>query len=127
LNFDNAFPKRGYDLLTTSAYRLPNGNIQPSASMWAHREFLKRIWNIHQELGPKDIPPIMMIAPMPLGIRVQAARMKEAKRHQERRTPIRRSPWGANDVSAALPIVTSWARRFGDRLSLSELHPKANP
>ena len=61
LYFDNAFPKRGYDPLTTSAYRLPNGNIQPSASMWAHREFLKRIWNIHQELGPKDIPPIMMI------------------------------------------------------------------
>ena len=61
LYLDNAFPKRAYDPVTSSAYRLPNGEIQPSAGMWAHREYLKRLWIIHQELGPKDIMPLMMI------------------------------------------------------------------
>lgn len=61
LYFDNAFPKRAYDTLTTAAYRLPNGEIQPSASMWSHRAYLKRIWLLHRELGPTDIMPMMMI------------------------------------------------------------------
>jgi hypothetical protein len=61
LYLDNAFPKRAYDPVTSSAYVLPNGAIQPSAGMWAHREYLKRIWVIHQELGPRDIMPLMMI------------------------------------------------------------------
>jgi hypothetical protein len=59
--FDNSFPKRAYDLVTTEAYRLPNGSVQPSAGMWHHREYLKRIWVLHQELGPEDIKPLMMI------------------------------------------------------------------
>ncbi len=61
LYLDNSFPKRAYDPLTTSAYHLPNGDIQPSASMWAHREYLKRLWILHQQLGPSDIMPIMML------------------------------------------------------------------
>jgi hypothetical protein len=61
LYLDNAFPKRAYDPVTSSAYRLPNGDIQPSAGMWAHREYLKRLWIIHQEFGPRDIMPLMMI------------------------------------------------------------------
>jgi hypothetical protein len=31
--FDNAFPTRAYDLLTTNAYVLPNGRVQPSAGL----------------------------------------------------------------------------------------------
>jgi len=61
LYFDNSFPKRAYDPLTTSAYVLPNGEIQPSASLWAHREYLKRIWVLHRQLGPKDAEPGMII------------------------------------------------------------------
>jgi hypothetical protein len=59
--FDNSFPIRAYDLLTTTAYRLPNGSIQPSAGMWARREYLKRVWVLHRILGPKDALPVMMI------------------------------------------------------------------
>ncbi|MGD0091657.1 MAG: glycoside hydrolase domain-containing protein [Planctomycetota bacterium] len=61
LYFDNAFPIRAYDPLTTSAYRLPNGQIQPSAGMWARRDYLRRIWTLHRQLGPKDALPAMMI------------------------------------------------------------------
>jgi hypothetical protein len=59
--FDNAFPIRSYDLLTTAAYRLPNGQVQPSAGIWARREYLKRIWVIHRQLAPPDALPAMMI------------------------------------------------------------------
>jgi len=59
--FDNAFPTRAYDPLTTTAYRLPNGRIQPTAGMWARRDYLRRVWVIHQTLAPKDATPIMMI------------------------------------------------------------------
>ncbi|MGA2068121.1 MAG: glycoside hydrolase domain-containing protein [Thermoguttaceae bacterium] len=59
--FDNAFPMRAYDPLTTSAYRLSNGQIQPSAGIWARREYLKRIWVIHRQLPPPDALPAMMI------------------------------------------------------------------
>ncbi|MFP4028256.1 MAG: glycoside hydrolase domain-containing protein [Candidatus Brocadiia bacterium] len=61
LYFDNTFPKRAYDPVTTSAYRLPNGDIQPSANMWRHREYLRRIWTLHKQLAPADTPPIMML------------------------------------------------------------------
>jgi len=61
LYFDNSFFKRAYDPLTTSAYRLPNGDIQPSAGVWAHREYQKRIWVLHQKLSPKDTKAMMMV------------------------------------------------------------------
>ncbi len=61
LYFDNTCPKRAYDPLTTEAYRLPNGQLQPSANMWRHREYLRRIWTLHQQLGPPATKPIMML------------------------------------------------------------------
>jgi len=59
--FDNAFPIRAYDLRTTNAYKLPDGRVQPSAGMWARRDYLRRVWVIHQTMAPKDATPIMMI------------------------------------------------------------------
>ena len=59
--FDNAFPQRAFDTLTTSAYRLPDGRVQPSAGIWARREYMKRIWTIHRTLAPADALPAMMI------------------------------------------------------------------
>ncbi|MBS3764647.1 MAG: hypothetical protein KGZ25_15215, partial [Planctomycetes bacterium] len=61
LYFDNTFPKQGKDPVTTNAYRLPNGSIQASANMWRHREYLKRIWILHQQLAPAKTKPIMML------------------------------------------------------------------
>lgn len=61
LYFDNAFPTAAFDPLTTAAYRLPDGRIQPSAGMWARREYLRRIWTLHRTLAPKDALPAMMI------------------------------------------------------------------
>jgi len=61
LYFDNAFPTRAYDTLTTTAYKLPNGQVQPSAGMWARRDYLRRIWTLHRQLGPRDALPAMMI------------------------------------------------------------------
>ena len=61
LYFDNSFPKRAYDPLTSSAYRLPNGDIQPSAGIWAHRDYLKRIWNIHRGEADPEMPVLQMI------------------------------------------------------------------
>ncbi len=61
LYFDNSFPMQAFDPLTTSAYRLPNGQIQPSAGIWARREYLKRIWTIHELWGDPRMPPLMMI------------------------------------------------------------------
>jgi hypothetical protein len=61
LYFDNVFPKRTGDVETTAAYRMPGGVIQPSANMWRHREYLKRIWILHKQLAPAETPPIMML------------------------------------------------------------------
>ena len=61
LYFDNTFPKRAYDTVTTNAYRLPNGVVQPSANMWRHRRYLRRIWTLHKQLAPAKTPPIMML------------------------------------------------------------------
>lgn len=62
--FDNSFPMRGYDTLTTSAYRLPNGRIQPSAGIWARRDYLRRIWTLHRLLGPKEAARVAMMIHM---------------------------------------------------------------
>lgn len=59
--FDNSYPLRSYDILTTNAYRLPDGQIQPSAGIWARREYLKRVWVIHRTMAPADALPAMMI------------------------------------------------------------------
>ena len=59
--FDNTFPKRAYDPVTTAAYRLPNGQMQPSANMWRHRRYLRRVWTLHAQMGSDRFPPIMML------------------------------------------------------------------
>ncbi|MFP4058439.1 MAG: glycoside hydrolase domain-containing protein [Candidatus Brocadiia bacterium] len=61
LYFDNTFPKRAYDPVTTAAYRLPSGDIQPSANMWRHREYLRRVWTLHHQLAPAETRPLMML------------------------------------------------------------------
>jgi hypothetical protein len=61
LYFDNTFLCGRTDLVTTDAYRLPDGALQPTAGIWMHRDYKRRIWNLHQQLGPKNIKPMMMM------------------------------------------------------------------
>jgi len=35
--------------------------IQPSAGIWARREYLRRIWTIHHTMAPPDATPVMMV------------------------------------------------------------------
>jgi hypothetical protein len=65
--------------------------------------------------------------PMAVGIQIQAARKNTSETPQGAAESVRRCPWIANELGEALSMVTSWARRFGDRLSLSGLHPNMNP
>ncbi len=60
--FDNVFtrvPTR--NLLTSDAFRRPDGGVQPSAELWAKREYLKRIWVLHQQIHMPDTPQLMML------------------------------------------------------------------
>jgi len=41
-----------YNLLMTEAYQRPDGQIQPSASMWNLREYHKRLWVLEQQYQP---------------------------------------------------------------------------
>ena len=59
--FDNAFPQPAYNLINTSAYVRDDGRIQPSAGIWARRQYLRRIWVLHQELFDPKAPQIMML------------------------------------------------------------------
>ncbi|MBS3762737.1 MAG: hypothetical protein KGZ25_05455, partial [Planctomycetes bacterium] len=52
--FDNTFPMIAPDTVTTSAYELPDGSVQPSYGMWARREYFRRIWIIHHTMNPSD-------------------------------------------------------------------------
>ncbi|MCC6581014.1 MAG: hypothetical protein IT440_11285 [Phycisphaeraceae bacterium] len=61
LYYDNIFPTPQRDTVTTAAYVLPNGDIQPSANMWARREFYKRTWVMHHELTPQRTKPIQIL------------------------------------------------------------------
>lgn len=61
LYFDNAFPRYINDPLFSDAYYLPNGRIQPSAGIWEHRQYLRRIWTLHQQLKSPDMPQVMMV------------------------------------------------------------------
>ena len=61
LYFDNSNPRQATDVHTTSAYRLPDGTLVPSAGMWARRAYLKRIWTLHRQLQNEDTPQTMMI------------------------------------------------------------------
>jgi hypothetical protein len=59
--FDNSFPERAYDPITTSAYRLPDGRIQPSAGIWHRRDYLRRVWTLHKQYQSEAAPILMMI------------------------------------------------------------------
>jgi hypothetical protein len=61
LYFDNAFPKANYDPITSDAYRLPTGQMQPSAGIWAHRDYLRRIWILHRTEADPRMPVLQMI------------------------------------------------------------------
>jgi hypothetical protein len=58
--FDNSFPKRANDTLTTAAYRW-KGRVVPSAGMWNHRKYLRRVWIMHQQMRDPKAPQAMMI------------------------------------------------------------------
>ncbi len=62
LYFDNAFPHACSDLVTSDAYVIPGLGIQPSANLWAQREYHRRIWTIIREYGVgRPSKPISMI------------------------------------------------------------------
>jgi len=62
LYFDNAFPHACSDLVTSDAYVIPGLGIQPSANLWAQRDYHRRIWNIIREYGVgRPSKPISMI------------------------------------------------------------------
>lgn len=61
LYFDNSYPARYGDPLTSTAYRLPDGRIQPTAGIWARRAYLKRMWLIHRLHEPEGAPVMMTV------------------------------------------------------------------
>ena len=61
LYFDNTFPEPAFDPVTSTAYRQPDGHVQPSAGIWARREYLQRIWKMHRNLPPEGANPKMML------------------------------------------------------------------
>lgn len=61
LYFDNTWPERFADPLTSSAYYLPDGRVQPTAGIWARRKYLKRIWLMHRLHEPRDALTLMTL------------------------------------------------------------------
>ncbi len=62
LYFDNAFPHACSDPITSDAYAIPGLGTQPSAGLWAQRDYHRRIWTIIREYGLKSpSQPISMI------------------------------------------------------------------
>lgn len=59
--FDNTFMEPSYNLINTSAYVRPDGSIQPSAQIWARRDYLRRIWNLHRQRFDPETAQIMML------------------------------------------------------------------
>ena len=60
LYFDNSYPKITYNPVSTTAWRGDDGRIHPSAGIWWHRRYFKRIWILHQQLAPAATSPMMM-------------------------------------------------------------------
>ena len=61
LYFDNTFMEPAFDPMTTTAYRQPDGHVQPTAGIWSRRAYLKRIWILHQQLPPEMTDPKMTL------------------------------------------------------------------
>ena len=53
---DDTFPIPDYNWETGAAYRLPNGKVQPGASNFAYRRYLKRVYSVLCSHGK---PPIL--------------------------------------------------------------------
>ncbi len=47
--------------MTSDAYRLPDGRMQPSSGLWAHRDYLRRIWVLHRTVADPRMPVLQMI------------------------------------------------------------------
>jgi hypothetical protein len=56
LYFDNTYLKSQYDPLVSDAYVTEGGRIQPGVSIWAQRDYYRRIWNLMNELSEKGTP-----------------------------------------------------------------------
>ena len=52
---DDAFPTATYNCETGSAYRLPDGRVQPGTSFFGFREYLKRVWCLFDIHGKRPI------------------------------------------------------------------------
>lgn len=62
LYFDNAFPRSTRDTLTSDAYEIPGLGVQPAATLWAQRDYHRRIFNIHRQFGAAwNNRPLQMI------------------------------------------------------------------
>ncbi len=61
LYFDNTFMEPAYDPVTTTAYVQPDGHVQPTAGIWARRDYLRRIWTLHRQLAPAGTHPRMVL------------------------------------------------------------------
>ncbi len=61
LYFDNTFMEPAFDPMTTTAYRQPDGHVQPTAGIWARRAYLKRIWTLHRQMPPETMHPRMVL------------------------------------------------------------------
>jgi hypothetical protein len=63
---DDAFPTHHYNWETGSAYKLPDGRIQPGASFFGLREYLKRVWNLFHAHGKRPIVTVHTTATLML-------------------------------------------------------------
>ncbi len=64
LMFDNFHPGDCFDTVVCGAYRRPDGQLQPSAEIWAMRDHLRRLWTLEQELRPESPFPLFLMAHM---------------------------------------------------------------
>ena len=63
---DDAFPTPTYNWETCSAYKLPDGRIQPGVSFFGLREYMKRVWNLFHVHGKQPIVTIHMTSTLML-------------------------------------------------------------
>ena len=55
LYWDNTYPQPGFDPVTTNAYLTDDGQVQPAMTLFAQRDYHKRIWNLlHQRRADND-------------------------------------------------------------------------
>jgi len=62
LYIDDIFPTAHYNWQTGSAYKLPDGRVQPGCSFLGLREYLKRVWNLFHIHGKQPLVTVHMTA-----------------------------------------------------------------